>query len=68
MGQFMVKQSGNGGIGEENLVLEYQKDCDTLYVVVQNSDLQLSDSSSPRCGATSNGFKVNVASLICMVT
>ena len=68
MGQFMVKQSGNGGIGEQNLVLEYQKDCDTSYVVVHNSDLQILDSSSPRCGATSNGFKVNVASLICMVT
>ena len=68
MGQFMAKQSSNGGIGEENLVLEYQKDCDTSYVVVHNSDLQILDSSSPRCGATSNGFKVNVASLICMVT
>ena len=65
MGQFMAKQSGNGGIGEENLVLEYQKDCDTSYVVVHNSDLQLSVSSSPR---TSNGFKVNMGSLICMVT
>ena len=63
MGQFMVKQSGNGGIGEQNLVLEYQKDSDTSYVVVHNSDLQLSESSSPR-----TSFKVNVASLICMVT